>query len=194
MEVSALITDLELLNYRERQREEALDSFLDAYVPVGEAGESVTQQRESASQSPSHGPIQVQHAAQPISRTEHQGYFGEKLNMVISAVKSYWYGGGTVSRPATPAPTTPNVMEPLHDTDDPRPKASHFNEDAGHHREAGSSEPERGATRTIACSNLAEDLPLEVKSELKDFQTQDHAFHGQQMGFHNSGALASVRH
>lgn len=77
MEVSALITDLELLKYRERQREEALDSFLEAYVPVGEAGESVTQQ--SSSQSPSHDPVQ------PISRTEHQGYFGEKLSMVISA-------------------------------------------------------------------------------------------------------------
>lgn len=48
--------------------------------------------------------------------------------------------------------------------------------------------------RCFACTPLLQDLPLEVKSELKDFQTQDHAFHGQQMGFHNSGALASVRH
>lgn len=45
--------------------------------------------------------------------------------------------------------------------------------------------------RALLC--YMQDLPLDVKSELKDFQTQDHAFHGQQMGFHNTGTLASVR-
>lgn len=97
MEVSALLTDLEILKCRERQREAKLDEFLDAYVPGSphslqdldggiEGHTPLTSQSDAASRV-----LPEQHERVHVgsehrqSRTEHQGYFGEKLNMVFCA-------------------------------------------------------------------------------------------------------------
>lgn len=97
MEVAALITDLELLKYRERQKEAKLDAFLDAYVPGGSAqslqdGDKSLEPSRSQSDAASHvlpeehERVHVHVASEHQQpRTEHQGYFGEKLNMVIDA-------------------------------------------------------------------------------------------------------------
>lgn len=95
MEVSALITDLELLKYRERQREAKLDSFLDAYVPGSvqslQEVDSVSHEPSTSQSDAASHVLPEQHERVQVAsehqqpRTEHQGYFGEKLNMVIGA-------------------------------------------------------------------------------------------------------------